>query len=374
MKILIFNWQDIKNPLAGGAEVHLHEIFSRVAKLGHEVTLYCSMFEGATKEETINGINVIREGGRFFFNFYVPLRYFSRFKKEKFDVVIDDMNKIPFYTPWFVREPLAVIIHHLFSKTIFLEAPFPLALYVYLTERVGVDLLRKRRIPVFAVSPSTINELTSHGISEKQLETVYNCVDHSRYVRNDSKKSSKPLIGYFGRIKKYKSVDHLLKAFAIVLHKFPEAELVVVGEGDNRPELEKLTYSLNISNKVKFTGFVSEEEKVRLMQEVWYVVNPSSKEGWGLTVIEANACGTPVIASNVPGLRDAVRENETGLFYEYGNIEMLAEKMLRMLNDSELRQRLSNEAYTWSMNFNWEAVAQKTVELLQRTISNHKAA
>jgi glycosyltransferase involved in cell wall biosynthesis len=193
-------------------------------------------------------------------------------------------------------------------------------------------------------------------------------------VRNDSKKSSKPLIGYFGRIKKYKSVDHLLKAFAIVLHKFPEAELVVVGEGDNRPELEKLTYSLNISNKVKFTGFVSEEEKVRLMQEVWYVVNPSSKEGWGLTVIEANACGTPVIASNVPGLRDAVRENETGLFYEYGNIEMLAEKMLRMLNDSELRQRLSNEAYTWSMNFNWEAVAQKTVELLQRTISNHKAA
>ncbi len=374
MKILIFNWQDIKNPLAGGAEVHLHEIFFRVAKLGHEVTLYCSMFDGAPKEETINGIRVIREGGRFFFNFYVPLRYFSRFRKEKFDVVIDDMNKIPFYTPWFIREPLAVIIHHLFSKTIFLEAPFPLALYVYLSERVGVDLLRKRRIPIFAVSPSTINELKSHGISEQQLETVYNCVDHTRYQRNDLVKSSKPLIGYFGRIKKYKSVDHLLKAFALVIQQFPDAELIVVGEGDNRPELEKLAQSLHISNKIKFMGFVSEEEKVRWMQEVWFVVNPSSKEGWGLTVIEANACGTPVIASNVPGLRDAVRDNETGLFYEFGNIEQLSGKILMMLNDSELRGRLSNEAYKWSMNFNWETVAQKTVELLQRTISTHKTA
>src|SRR5205823_1214312 len=93
MKILIFNWQDIKNPLAGGAEVHLHELFSRIAGMGHDVTLFCSAFDGALPEEKIDGIRVIREGGRYLFNVRVPYRYFTRFRSSKYDLIIDDMNK-----------------------------------------------------------------------------------------------------------------------------------------------------------------------------------------------------------------------------------------------------------------------------------------
>src|SRR5512138_1554964 len=98
MKILIINWQDIRNPYGGGAEVQLHEVFSRVAHAGHEVVLYCSSFPGAKQEEVLNGIRIIREGGRDFFNYRVPIAYNRRFRYDKFDVVVDDMNKIPFMT------------------------------------------------------------------------------------------------------------------------------------------------------------------------------------------------------------------------------------------------------------------------------------
>ncbi|MEX0602980.1 MAG: glycosyltransferase family 4 protein, partial [Bacteroidota bacterium] len=138
MKILLFNWQDIRHPNAGGAEVHLHEIFRRLAARGHHVTLFCSSFPGALPEETLDGIRIIRQGSRNVFNLVVPPRYRSQFRHEGFDVVVDDINKIPFYTPFFVREPLVGILHHLFGKSIFLEAPVPAAVYVAAAEYLAL--------------------------------------------------------------------------------------------------------------------------------------------------------------------------------------------------------------------------------------------
>src|SRR3989304_5776392 len=110
MKILVLNWQDITNPQGGGAEVHLHEIFKRIVSRGHAVTLFCSSFPGAADEEWVDGLRVIRQGGRNVFNFLVPFLYRARFSREGFDVVVDDLNKIPFYTPWFVSEPLVAVV------------------------------------------------------------------------------------------------------------------------------------------------------------------------------------------------------------------------------------------------------------------------
>ena len=372
MRILIFNWQDIKNPLSGGAEVHLHEIFSRVAAMGHEVTLFCSSFPDAVAEENVSGIRVIREGRRHFFNFLVPFRYYTRFRHDRYDVVIDDMNKIPFFTPLFVREPLAIVIHHLFDKSIFQEATLPIALYVYWVEKLAVALLRRRRTPLFVVSPSTRDEMMTHGIHSENISIVPNCVDHVLYHPAENSRSTLPLIGYFGRIKKYKSVDHLLRAFVPVVQKMPKVKLVVIGDGDYRPELERLTRELGIVDAVRFTGYVDEQEKVRLLREVWFLVNTSAKEGWGLTVIESNACKTAVIASNVPGLRDAVKNGETGVLYGYGNINEMSEKILMLLNDLPLRKRLEEQAYTWSQEFDWQIVAKNTIQLLEEQIARHR--
>ncbi len=229
MKILILNWQDIENPLAGGAEVHLHEVFSRIARMGHDVTLFCSSFKGSAPQESIDGINVIREGGRYLFNFRVPYRYLARFRSERFDVVIDDMNKIPFFTPLYVHEPLYVITHHLFNRSIFLEVSWPLAMYVYLAEKAGFSLCRSRNIPFIVGSPSTKEELLDTGISGDRVEIINYCVDHDIHKPDASQRSSVALIGYFGRLKKYKSVEQLLHALVIVRRRYTELSLVIVG-------------------------------------------------------------------------------------------------------------------------------------------------
>ncbi|HTK82415.1 MAG TPA: glycosyltransferase family 4 protein [Bacteroidota bacterium] len=373
MKILIFNWQDIKNPQAGGAEVHLHEVFSRIGGMGHDVTLFCSAFEGSAPVEAVNNIRVIRKGGRYLFNFLVPFMYWLRFRREKYDLVIDDMNKIPFFTPLYVREPLYIITHHLFKKSIFLEVPWPIAMYVYLTEKAGFGLCRSRHIPFIVGSPSTKQELLEIGIPSGEVEIINYCVDHKLHRPDPPQRSTAPLIGYFGRLKKYKSVEQLLHAMVIVRKQIPGLNLVIVGEGDNRQALEKLAGDLGLNSNVKFTGFVDESEKVRWLQKVWFAVNTSSKEGWGLTVIEANACGTTVIASDVPGLRDAVKNNDTGLLYPFGDVNDLAAKILRLCNDEAERNRLAKHAYDWASTFDWDVAARNTLTLLEGRVRQHSA-
>jgi glycosyltransferase involved in cell wall biosynthesis len=367
MKILAFNWQDIKHPLGGGAEVHFHEIFSRIVGLGHEVTLFCSSFPGAPERETINGVQVIRKGGRNTFNFWVAVKYWTTFRHQDFDVVVDDINKIPFFTPLFVRKPLVAIVHHLFGRTIFLETHFFAALYVYLSEK----LIRffYHGIPFLVVSESTREEFLKLGFRQEDLHIVPNCVDPTVYRPVEAAKSSAPLIGYFGRLKKYKSVDHLLRAFRIVKGSFPEVRLTIVGEGDDKARLERISQELGLQDSVAFAGHVAGTRKVDYLHEMQFAVNTSSKEGWGLTVLEANACGTCVIASDVPGLRDAVIDGETGLLYEYGDIEQLAQKISLLLHDEGLRKRLSYNALEWSKKFRWEDSARKALEVLKKTIA-----
>jgi glycosyltransferase involved in cell wall biosynthesis len=372
MKILVLNWQDIRNPLSGGAEVHLHRIFEVIAQRGHEVTLFCSRYPGAATEEWIGGIHIVRSGGRSLFNFRVLWHYWKDFRRTDFDVIVDDLNKIPFFTPLFVNRPLVCIIHHLFGHSIFNEASFPIALYVHAAERIIPRVYH--RIRIAAVSPSTRAEIEAKGIPRDNISLVPNCVDHALYRLTGERKSPTPMIGYLGRLKKYKSIDHLVRAFAIVRGHIPEARLMVVGEGDARPQLEQLAEQLGVRSAIEFSGFVDEQEKVRRLQQMHVVANTSTKEGWGLTVLEANACGVPVVASDVPGLRDAVRDGETGLLYDYGDVEELAEKLLLVLRDEHLRSRLSQGALDFAQQFRWERSADAMMELLEdavRTGNSH---
>jgi len=366
MRILIFNWQDLKNPLAGGAEVHLHEVFSRIARKGHEVTLYCSTFPGAALMEDMEGIRVCRQGGRYFFNFHVPAAYVSRFRKERFDIVIDDMNKIPFFTPLFVREPLYGVTHHLFGTSVFREINPVLAAYVYFTEKAAVWYYRRKGIPFIVGSPSTFRELMERRFPRERVAVVNYAVDHAVHRMTGIPKSPTPLIGSFGRLKKYKSIDHLIRALPPVIREFPSIKVVIAGDGDDRPRLEQVARELGVAAAVEFTGYIPEQRKVELLQQMWFKVATSAKEGWGLTVTEANACGTPVIASDVPGLRDAVQDNETGLLYPYGDINRLSQSILFLLKDAQLRERLTKNAIRWAKTFTWDAAADQTLGLLER--------
>jgi len=371
MKILIVNWQDIKHPLAGGAEVHLHEIFERITKWGNEVTLISCGFPGALAEENINGIKVIRVGARGYFNFIFPFYYFGKLRNEGYDIIVIDINKIPFFSPLIIRRPKAGIVHHFFGKAIFLEASFFAAHYVYWTEKIFIKLYK--RLPIMYYSPSTRDEMISEGFPENNFHFVPIAVDLEIYrVVPDVEKEEYPLIAYLGRIKRYKSIDHLISIMPSVLEQIPDVRLVVVGEGDDRPRLEQMAEELAISDRIEFTGFVSQEEKIRWLNRSWVVVSPSSKEGWGLTMTEANACGTPVVAANSPGLRDAVKHGETGLLYKYGDIQALEESILKILKDDDLRQKLRNGGLDNAKKYTWDDAARSALDVLENLVQTRK--
>ena len=372
MKILIFNWQDIKNPLGGGAEVHLHEIFKRIVKLGHQVTLYACQIPNEPNYEVIDGIEIHRIGSRQLFNYYVP-KIYGNIKNLDFDIVIDDINKIPFYTPLFVKnKPLLAISHHFFGKSIFTEAGLFSGTYVYLSEFL-VNFVYKNT-PFAVVSNSTMEEFVKRGFDPKNFSIIYNAYDHELFdLPHNITDPELYRIAYFGRLKKYKSVDQLFYAFAKFVEKNPNSKLEIIGRGDFRPYLEELAKKLNIFDRTYFYGFVSEEEKVRILCEVDLVVNTSQKEGWGITNIEANAVGTPVISADVPGLRDSVSVGESGFLYEYGNIEDLLAKMEKALIDPKIKQHLSEGAVKWAKSFSWDKSASEMIELMQSVIGNfHK--
>lgn len=366
MNILIINWQDIKNEYAGGAEVHLFEIFKRIAKQGHNVTLLCCKTKSLQNHEVIDGINVIRIANRYLFNWFVPFFYRKLLKKENYDIVIDDINKIPFFTPLFVKKPLLCISHHFFGKSIFKQTNPIVGLYVYFSELLMDLVYKKQRFAV--VSESTLEEFIRRGYPRENFTIIYNALDESKFPFQVTEKNPYPTITYFGRLKKYKSIEQLFYAFLKVREELSNAQIYIIGRGDYEEELRNLAKKLGIFDSVTFWGFVDEEKKVELLSKSHCVVNTSIKEGWGITNIESNACGTLVISADVPGLRDSVRDGFSGLLYQYGNIDDLAKKILIVLKDKQLQAKLSQGAIDWAKNFSWEMSAKRMLELIQSVI------
>ncbi|MGA9119448.1 MAG: glycosyltransferase family 4 protein [Bacteroidota bacterium] len=371
MKILVVNWQDIRNPLAGGAEVHLHQVFSRIAAAGNEVTVLCSAFAHAPAVDSFDGMTIIRRGSRSFFHFGVERAYRELRARRAFDVVVDDMNKIPFMAQRFVREPVCGIAHHLFGSSIFREVDPVTATYVSWMERRALKRYRNDAIPFIAVSPSTREDLIRRGYPASLIHMIPLAVDHSTFRPAPELRSSTPLLGYLGRIKRYKSIDHLIEALPRVREKVPGTRLTIVGEGDDRPRLQRLVNAMGLNDAVTFTGFVEEGKKVALLQSVWTLVMPSSKEGWGLNVTEANACGTVAVASDVPGLRDAVIDGETGFLFPYGDRNALAERIVEILANREKREEMGAKAWKFSQQFSWDVAAKQTIEVLAQVAGAH---
>jgi len=367
MHILILNWQDRTHPQAGGAEVHLHEIFGRIAAMGHRVTLFCCRYDGAAAREMVDGIDVIRQGSRATFNFVVPRWYKANVDVLQPDLVIDDINKIPFFTPRFVQRPLLAIIHHFFGDSIFREAGRLSGTYVqYFENRIGKVY---GKTPICTVSESTRKECVERGLDARQIRVIHNAIDQHAFPMRVGVKEADPTIAYFGRLKKYKSVDHLIRAYATVRARLPKARLHILGTGDYRSQLETLARELGVADGVTFFGYVTDADKVRLLSAAHVVVNTSVKEGWGITNIEANACGTPVISADVPGLRDSVRAGESGLLYEYGNVDALAGILTRVLIDDGERRRLSDGAVSWASTFTWARSAREMLDLCTHTVN-----
>jgi len=265
VRILVLNWQDHQNPQAGGAELHLKEIFSRIVTRGHSVDLLCSSWGNSPQRVQLDGIDVHRVGTRQTYPFLAHGYYAAQLAANNYDVVIEDLNKVPLYTPmWGVRK-LVALVHHLFGATVFREAPLPLAAAVWLSEKPLGALYRK--VPFQAVSVSTADDLVARGIPRGSIRVIYNGVDSARLTPNPAERSATPLFVYLGRLKKYKRVDVVIRAFAGL--SVPDAALEIAGAGDYRAPLERLVKSLDLEDRVKFLGFIPEDQKIHLLRRAW---------------------------------------------------------------------------------------------------------
>ncbi len=371
MNILAVNWNDLKNPFAGGAEVHLEELLRRLVTYGHRVTLFCSGFPDYRPEEVIEGITIVRRGNRYNFNLIAPFHLRRLARQQSFDLLIEDINKIPFYTPLYLKLRTLVVVPHLFATTVFQEINFVLGTYIYLAERPLVPVYRG--LPFNVISESTADDLVARGIPREDVSVIHCGIDADLYSYDPHvTKYEQPTVLYLGRIKKYKCIQHLIEAFKIVKEKVTTARLMIVGSGDYTDRLKMLIRTLDLSESVEFPGFVSTEEKVDRMRRAHVAVLPSLKEGWGLTNIESNSVGTVVVAADVPGLRDSVRHGETGFLYKHGDIAQLAEYVITILTDRDKREQMELGATKWAATFDWDIAAKEFEKLILDLVEDRK--
>ena len=368
MDILVVNWLDRDNPQSGGAETHLHEVFGRLVRWGDRVTLLCSGFPGAAQRAELDGIDVHRVGGRYSFA-HRARRYFKRrLVHRPFDVIVEDLNKVPLFTPRWSDRPVVLLVHHLFGATAFMEAHLPLATATWLLERLIPRVFR--RAPVIAVSGSTRDDLTARGVDPASISVVPNGIDLEAFQPNPTvARYVEPTALYLGRVKRYKRVDLPVRAVALLRDRGVPARLLIAGRGDHVRELERLAARLGLGeDRVRFLGFVDDQEKIELFRRSWAHVLTSPKEGWGIANIEAAGCGTATVASDSPGLRDSVLDGRTGFLVPHGDVSALADKMEALLIRSELRDEMGARARSFAAGFSWDESARGVQAVLRRKV------
>jgi glycosyltransferase involved in cell wall biosynthesis len=365
-RLLILNWQDRENPQAGGAEAHLHQVFGRLADRGWEVHAVTAGWPGAEPRTELDGIQVHRVGTRHTY----PLRVAGYVRRSltdhPFHVVVEDLNKVPVFAPWWAPAPTVLLVHHLFGGTAFQEASLPVALVTWLLERPIPRAYRD--LPVIAVSESTRQDLVRRGMDGHRIEVIPNGIDLEDFTPGEEgDRFPDPTLLYLGRLKRYKRVDLVLATTAELRRQGLPVRLLVAGRGDHREALEKEAGRLGLAEGgVEFLGFVPEERKLELLRRSWVHLLTSPKEGWGIANLEAAACGTPTVASDAPGLRDSVRHGETGFLVPHGDVGELARRTGSLLTDHALRRRQAIAARRFAEGFSWEASAEAMDRALRR--------
>jgi len=358
--ILIFNWRDTRHAYAGGAEVYIHEMAKRWAKTGYRVTLFCGNDSQSPRHEVVDGIEIFRRGGFYFVYAWAFVYYLLRLRKWA-DIIIDAQNGIPFFTPLYVRKPIYCLMFHVHQEFFRQSLSHPMVLIAYFLEKKAMPFIY-RNIKFITISQSTKQDMEKLGLGKKGIDIVHPGVNIEKL--KPGTKSKNPMILYLGRLKAYKSVHVLIKAIPKIIKKFPTAEFVIAGFGEEEKNLKKLSKQLKITRNIAFLGKVTEEEKIMLYQRAWVFINPSLIEGWGITTIEANACGTPVVASNVPGLQDSVDNPHTGFLVAYGKQDEFAKKITLLLENEALLKKMSQAAIAWAAKFDWQKSAEKSLQIL----------
>lgn len=364
-RILIMNWRDITHPWAGGAEAYMHEIARRWARDGADVGWLCGRYRGGKRTEVIDGIRIHRVGGHFTLYPLAALAYLLRLRR-RYDVVIDCENGIPFFAPLYARKPVVLVVFHVHAEVFRTELPKYLArVALFLEGWVMPRVYRHNQL--VTISASTRADLRAAGYAASRIRIVTSGVELPAIERSVDR-SSRPLLVYLGRLKRYKSVDVLLRAMPDVRRVYPDARLAIVGQGPDRHRLERIAWNLGLASSVHFYGYLDRQTRDNLLARAWVAVCPSAFEGFGVICLEANALGTPVVASQVAGLKDAVLDGRTGHLVPYGDSAVLADALTDLVGDPAKRLAMGQAGREWAAAHSWDQSAHEFLDLVLATL------
>ena len=341
--ITFYNWRDILNHYAGGAEKYCYEMAWRLVRDGYKVTWVSSRAKNQSKRTTFKGINIIRIGN--IFTVFILSLFTSR-KIHKNEAVIDSVNAIPFFDNPFAMK--VVLIHHFVPFQVLKDKLGYLAPVAFFFQNVFNPFFYRSK-KVLTVSDSTRNDLISYGYKDPMVVML------GTDEFDNSLDRKKKIIVAPGPLRPWKNHDQIIEAFSSIPDDY---KLVIFGKPETLKHelyLKQLASDFGLSDRIKFLGQISEEKKFDIYRESKFAVFATDKEGWGLSCIEAQGFSCPVVAYNVPGIRDSVKQNETGLLVEYLDIKGLSNAMLKLIGDNSLYQKLSIGAYKWARSMDWDA-------------------
>ena len=354
MKILWFTWKDVKNPLSGGAEAVNEELAKRLIKDGHQVIFLVAGFPGGLSEEKINGYTVIRLGNRWTV-YWKAYKYYKKNLIGWADLVIDEVNTIPFFTKYYIKEKNILFVHQLCREIWFYEMIFPVNIIGYILEPLYLWLLSDRK--VITVSESTKNDLIKFGFKNNNISIISEGIT-TEPVKNLElvEKFSQPTVLSLGSIRSMKRTIDVVKAFEIASQTISDLQLIMAGDANSTygKKVVRFIGKSKFKKDIHYLGKIDINKKVELMQKAHLLVVASVKEGWGLTVTEANSQGTPAVVYNVEGLRDSVRNNETGIICQKNNPSHLANDIINLLKDTKKYKMLREKSWQWSKKINFE--------------------
>ena len=365
--LVIANWRDRTHPSAGGAELVCERLAASFVQKGHDVVLLTAKVAGQPrKEQVADGYWVVRQGGRF--TVYPWALLWMLCYRKYIRGVIDSQNGIPFFSPLVVRRrtPVLMLLHHVHTDQFGLYFPPLVAKVGAWLERRGSGLVYRDRT-IVAVSPSSRKGVRLRLGLKGDIVVIPPGSDSTvSDLPSVSGRSATPRVVCVGRLVGHKDVAAVIRAVPGVLPDFPDLELHLVGDGPERPALERLVGDLGLEGSVHVHGALDADERDRLLRTAWLSVSASKGEGWGVSVIEANSFGVPVLAYRRPGLQDSIRHEETGwLIDEDQPLDVAVTDALRLLTQEEVAADLARSCRQWASQFTWEGMADQVRALLR---------
>lgn len=368
-RVHFLQWRDLDDVEAGGSEIHSARIAAIWASAGIEVVMRSSYAQGHPPEAVRDGYRVIRRRGRYMI-FPAAVIAELRGLHGPRDGLVEIWNGVPFLSPLWARGPKITFIHHVHREMWKMVLEERLAkLGVILESRVAPPLYR--RVPIVTLSESSRRELVdSLHFRPDRVHVVHPGIDE-RFTPG-TEKHPKPLIVSAGRLMPTKRFDVLIRHAAEARERVPGLELVIIGDGYDRAKLEELIDDLDARDWVRLAGHVDDQALVDLYRRAWVVASASVAEGWGMTLTEAAACGTPSVATDITGHRDAVASGRSGLLAS--SDAQFVDHLVAVLSDADLRQRLSEGALKHAATLTWDATATGVFHVLAAEAMRRRVA